>query len=81
MDTGPDTHGGEHEPNQEGLAAEPTAPEPSGTDESWGEDIAIPAGDITGALTEAIESATGGDDEPRPEPEAEVDGDPQAPST
>jgi hypothetical protein len=45
-----------------------------------GEEIAIPAGDITGALTGAIESVTGADDdEPKPKPEVEVEGDPQAP--
>jgi hypothetical protein len=81
MNTGSDTHGAQHEPNEEGFAGEPTTPGPSGTDESWGADIAIPAGDITGAVTEAIEGATGRDGEPRPEPEVEVEGDPQAPST
>ena len=56
----------EHQPNQYGFSGGATAPEPDPrserTDEVNGEDIAVPAGDITGSVSRAIEDATTGDD-------------------
>jgi hypothetical protein len=54
-----------HEPNEYGFAGEPTAPEPTPErrDEVDGEEIAVPAGDLTGATTGAIEELTDRDDE------------------
>jgi hypothetical protein len=47
------------EPNDEGFAGAATTPTPEpGAGESYGESIAVPAGDITGALMEAIEGAS-----------------------
>ncbi|MCY1144929.1 hypothetical protein OWR29_43620 [Actinoplanes sp. Pm04-4] len=52
------------EPNEFGFAGGATAPEPErGTEEGYGESIAVPAGDLTGAITGAIEEATERDDE------------------
>jgi len=57
----------EHQPNQYGFSGGATAPEPDTrserTDEVVGEDIAVPAGDITGSVSRAIEDATTGDDD------------------
>ena len=52
-----------NEPNREGFAGEGTGPEPAPTslteDElAEAERIAIPSGDITGAITGAIEDVT-----------------------
>ncbi|WP_306204797.1 hypothetical protein [Actinoplanes sp. RD1] len=54
----------ENQPNEFGFAGDGTAPEPQPTrdhdkqlhDEA--ESIAVPAGDITGSVSEAIEDAT-----------------------
>ncbi|MCO8272460.1 hypothetical protein M1L60_17840 [Actinoplanes sp. TRM 88003] len=47
------------EPNEFGFAGGATAPEPvKEPAEGYGENIAVPAGDLTGAITEAIEEAT-----------------------
>lgn len=44
------------EPNEFGFAGAATSPTPEReTGEGFGEDIAVPAGDLTGALMEAIE--------------------------
>jgi len=52
------------EPNEFGFSGDATAPEPEpATGESFGESVAVPAGDLTGAVTAAIENATAGDDE------------------
>ncbi|MEU4562057.1 hypothetical protein AB0F72_27045 [Actinoplanes sp. NPDC023936] len=56
-----------NEPNEFGFAGGATAPEPERTSESRLHDeveaIAVPSGDITGAITEAIDEMT--DDEGR----------------
>jgi hypothetical protein len=53
-----------HEPNEYGFAGDGTAPEPAPErrDEVDGDDIAIPAGDLTGAVSDAIDEATVRDD-------------------
>jgi hypothetical protein len=54
------------EPNEFGFAGDGTAPQPerTGTDSGTdGESIAVPAGDLTGAITAAIDDVTGGDDD------------------
>ncbi len=61
----------ENEPNEFGFAGEPSLPEPEPAAEpesaaepvphlaeGEGERIAVPSGDLTGAITEAIEEAT-----------------------
>jgi hypothetical protein len=48
----------ENQPNEFGFAGEGTGPEPAAVPqlaEGEGERIAVPSGDITGAITEAIE--------------------------
>jgi len=51
------------EPNEYGFAGGATAPEPErGTGEGLGESIAVPAGDLTEAISEAIDEATTRDD-------------------
>jgi hypothetical protein len=56
------------EPNSFGFAGDGTAPEPEPTSakEGFGESIAVPAGDLTGAITGAIEEATTDEDADRP---------------
>jgi hypothetical protein len=53
------------QPNEYGFAGGATAPQPR-TDDSPrgvdGEGIAVPAGDITGAVSDAIEEMSHGDD-------------------
>jgi hypothetical protein len=53
------------QPNDEGFAGDPTTPEPDrgSTGENLGESIAVPAGDLTGALVHAIEETTSGKDD------------------
>jgi hypothetical protein len=53
------------EPNEFGFAGDATAPqpEPGATGESFGESVAVPAGDLTGAVTAAVEDATTDQDE------------------
>jgi hypothetical protein len=53
------------EPNEFGFAGDATAPEPEqgSTGEGFGESVAVPAGDITGAVTAAIEDATTEDED------------------
>ncbi len=47
------------EPNEFGFAGGATAPEPiEEPAEGYGESIAVPAGDLTGAITEAIDEIT-----------------------
>jgi hypothetical protein len=57
----------EHQPNEQGFAGGATAPEPlpekKPIDEVDGESVAVPAGDITGAITEAIDDLVDRDDE------------------
>lgn len=59
----------EHQPNQYGFSGGATAPEPARetrpAEEVDGEAIAVPAGDITGAVSHAIEDATTRDDDER----------------
>jgi hypothetical protein len=45
------------EPNEFGFAGDATAPqpEPETADEGFGESIAVPAGDLTGAIVAAME--------------------------
>ncbi|WP_203815160.1 hypothetical protein [Paractinoplanes ferrugineus] len=49
-------------PNEFGFGGGATAPQPEpetrSAEEVDGEDIAVPAGDLTGAITHAIEEAT-----------------------
>ena len=57
-----------NEPNEFGFAGDATAPQPESgstgsTGESFGESVAVPAGDLTGAITGAIDQATGADDD------------------
>jgi hypothetical protein len=56
----------ENRPNEYGFAGDGTAPEPertrSSADEVDGEDIAVPAGDLTGSITGAIDEAIDRDD-------------------
>jgi hypothetical protein len=64
----PTTEGETHRPNEYGFGGGATTPEPvpekhrDGVD---GESIAVPAGDLTGAVTEAIEDLAGSDDDDR----------------
>jgi hypothetical protein len=54
-----------------GAPAPVSASEPEetpGTEEGMGESIAVPAGDLTGAITEAIEEFTDKSDEEATEP-------------
>ncbi|MFI7597105.1 hypothetical protein [Actinoplanes sp. NPDC049681] len=57
----------EHRPNEYGFSGGATAPEPTPEKpgEVDGEAIAVPAGDITGAVSHAIEEATTRDDDER----------------
>jgi hypothetical protein len=54
------------QPNEWGFGGAATAPEPQPTRESTeeveGESIAVPAGDITGAVNDAMEDVSHGDD-------------------
>ena len=63
-DTTPRDH---DEPNEFAFSGGATAPEPdrdgSSPDEGFGESVAVPAGDLTGAVSAAIEDATT-EDEP-----------------
>jgi hypothetical protein len=56
-----------NEPNEFGFAGAATGPEPNLDDDevSEGEEIAVPAGDITGAIVSAIEGHREGEDEDR----------------
>ena len=55
----------EHRPNDYAFSGGATAPEPEpeSAGDVNGEDIAVPAGDITGAVSHAIEDATTRDDD------------------
>jgi len=55
-----DTTRTEHdEPNDAGFAGGATTPTPErGAGEGYGESIAVPSGDLTGALMEAIEQVS-----------------------
>lgn len=45
-----------NEPNEEGFGGDPTTPEPHREpDVPEGEDVAVPAGDLTQATTDALE--------------------------
>ncbi|GIF67718.1 hypothetical protein Ais01nite_57530 [Asanoa ishikariensis] len=54
-----------NEPNEFGFAGAATGPEPNLSEEeaSEGEEIAVPAGDITGAIVSAIEGGRDEDDD------------------
>jgi hypothetical protein len=55
-----------HEPNEFGFAGAGTAPEPTPDDPASEPDegpIAVPAGDLTEAISDAIADATTSDDE------------------
>jgi hypothetical protein len=58
-----------NEPNEAGFGGDPSTPTPDpGADDpalAEGESIAVPAGDLTGAITEAIEGLGDRDDEDR----------------
>jgi hypothetical protein len=53
-----------NEPNEYGFGGEGTGPEPEQKkyDEVDGESIAVPAGDLTGAITGALDDLTQKDD-------------------
>ena len=55
------------QPNEYGFAGDATAPEPEPTRESAreveGESLAVPSGDITGAISDAIEDVSNNDDD------------------
>jgi hypothetical protein len=59
----------EPQPNEYGFGGGATAPQPEPTRESIeeveGESIAVPAGDITGAVSDAIEDMSYNDDDNR----------------
>jgi hypothetical protein len=58
----------QNEPNEFGFAGAATAPEPErAKGEGFGEKIAVPSGDLTGAITAAIDEVT----EPREEKDEE----------
>ena len=50
---------GTNEPNEHGFAGDPSGPEPArdrdSAEHAQGEDVAVPAGDLTGAVTDALE--------------------------
>ncbi|MEU8815675.1 hypothetical protein [Actinoplanes sp. NPDC048796] len=51
----------QNEPNEFGFAGAGTAPQPEREPaEGFGESIAVPAGDLTGSIVEAIEEAAEG---------------------
>jgi len=56
-----------NEPNEDGFAGDPTTPQPDpGPDDAAlaeGESIAVPSGDLTGPITEALENLGGRDDD------------------
>ena len=60
MTTEPNPPQNHDEPNEAGFAGEPTTPQPAGR-RSAGEDVAVPADDLTGAVSGGIEDATGRD--------------------
>ena len=47
----------DHEPNEQGFAGDAKAPKLSSAEISEGESIAIPAGDLTQALTDGVDQA------------------------
>jgi hypothetical protein len=55
-----------NEPNDYGFGGAATGPQPEPerktSDEVDGESIAVPAGDLTGSITQALENATQRDD-------------------
>jgi hypothetical protein len=59
------------QPNEFGFGGGATAPEPQPetkpTDEVDGGSVAVPAGDITGAVSDAIDDLTHSDDDAEPE--------------
>ncbi|WP_239177178.1 hypothetical protein, partial [Actinoplanes octamycinicus] len=61
MTTEPTARDEENEPNEFGFSGEPSLPEPHQVPhlaEGEGERIAVPSGDLTGAITEAIEEVS-----------------------
>jgi hypothetical protein len=55
-----------HEPNTEGFGGDPTTPEPDrGSDTPGAESIAVPADDLTGPASDALESVAGEDNDNR----------------
>jgi hypothetical protein len=56
-------------PNDEGFAGDPTTPQPERdprpAGEADAEQIAVPAGDLTHPISEALEGLVGDDDQPR----------------
>ncbi|MBM2622206.1 hypothetical protein JIG36_42555 [Actinoplanes sp. LDG1-06] len=51
----------QNEPNEFGFGGGATAPEPAKEPpEGYGESVAVPAGDLTGAITGAIDEVTEG---------------------
>ena len=55
------------EPNEFGFSGGATAPEPEPRreriEDNYGESIAVPAGDLTGSITAAIDELSGDDDD------------------
>lgn len=62
-----ETETGSNEPNEYGFGGDGTGPEPEPeqkkSDEVDGESIAVPAGDLTGSITGALDELTHKDDE------------------
>jgi hypothetical protein len=58
-----------NQPNEYGFAGGATAPQPQRTpepnEEVDGESVAVPAGDLTGAITEALDELTEHDEDTR----------------
>ncbi len=59
----------DHEPNEFGFSGGATAPQPEperrSAEEAEGESIAVPSGDLTGAVTDGIDEMTQPDDSAR----------------
>jgi len=54
------------EPNEYGFAGDPSTPEPRrepADPHAYAEDVAIPSGDLTGALSESLEGAVDRDED------------------
>ncbi|KHD72656.1 hypothetical protein [Actinoplanes utahensis] len=56
-------HPQQNEPNEFGFAGDGTGPEPRPEPTGGAEDVAVPADDLTGPLTSALEEATDGRDD------------------
>lgn len=64
MQTGMSAESTSNEPNEFGFSGDGTAPQPTrdAADRPDGEDVAVPAGDLTGSITDGIDDMTHDDD-------------------